>query len=60
MLFWIHGSGSLTGGRALPWYDGNYLVEKEGIIVVTINYRIGILSHYWELIMQTNYLNTLC
>lgn len=48
MLFWIHGSGWLTGGRALPWYDGNYLVEKEGIIVVTINYRIGALGSLYS------------
>ncbi|WP_238989697.1 carboxylesterase family protein [Staphylococcus sp. MI 10-1553] len=46
VLFWIHGGGWLTGGGALPWYDGNHLAENEDIVVVTINYRIGALGAF--------------
>jgi para-nitrobenzyl esterase len=43
VFFWIHG-GSLTGGGAKEaLYDGTRLAER-GVIVVTINYRVGILG----------------
>ncbi|ESQ90216.1 hypothetical protein ABAC460_10730 [Asticcacaulis sp. AC460] len=47
VLVWIHG-GAFTGGSgAVPIYNGAALADK-GIIVVTINYRLGVygfLSH---------------
>jgi para-nitrobenzyl esterase len=43
VFFWIHG-GSLTWGASCePHYDGTRLAER-GIVVVTINYRLGILG----------------
>lgn len=40
VLFWIHG-GSFTGGTgSSPQYDGTKFV-KQGMVVVTINYRLG-------------------
>lgn len=47
VLVWIHG-GAFTGGSgAVPIYNGAALAN-EGIVVVTINYRLGVygfLSH---------------
>jgi len=44
VFFWIHG-GSLTGGGAKETlYDGAKLAER-GVIVVTINYRVGVLGY---------------
>jgi para-nitrobenzyl esterase len=41
VLFWIHGGALLVGGSAD--YDPSRLVAK-GVIVVTTNYRIGMLG----------------
>ena len=43
VFFWIHG-GALSGGSsAEPTYDGQKLAER-GVIVVSINYRLGVLG----------------
>jgi len=43
VFFWIHG-GALSGGSGSePLYDGAKLAER-GIVVVTINYRLGSLG----------------
>ena len=43
VFFWIHG-GALSGGSGSePLYDGTRLAER-GIVVVTINYRMGPLG----------------
>ncbi|MGC2493243.1 carboxylesterase/lipase family protein [Candidatus Binatus sp.] len=43
VMFWIHGGG-LTGGAGSD-YDPSELVKK-GVIVVTINYRLGLLGFF--------------
>ena len=44
VFVWIHG-GSLSGGSGSePMYDGTQLAER-GIVVVTINYRLGLLGY---------------
>lgn len=43
VLVWIHGGGFNSGSGALPIYDGRALAEQ-GIVVVTINYRVGALG----------------
>jgi para-nitrobenzyl esterase len=43
VLLWIYG-GALWGGASRdPLYDGSRLAER-GIVVVTINYRLGVLG----------------
>jgi para-nitrobenzyl esterase len=42
VLVWIHG-GSFTGGSAND-YDGSVLAEQGDVVVVTINYRLGVLG----------------
>jgi para-nitrobenzyl esterase len=43
VLVWIHGGGFTTGMGHLAWYDGANLARR-GVVVVTINYRLGPLG----------------
>ncbi len=43
VFFWIHGGAFWGGASREPLYDGTKLAER-GIIVITINYRLGILG----------------
>ena len=43
VMFWIHGGGFYYGSGSLPLYDGVALAKK-GVVVVTINYRLGPLG----------------
>ena len=43
VMFWIHGGGLLDGSGSVPHYAGDQLAAR-GVIVVTINYRLGVLG----------------
>ncbi len=43
VMVWIHGGGFVAGHGAEPRYDGGRLAQR-GIIVVTMNYRLGALG----------------
>ena len=43
VMVWIHGGALRTGTSREPMYDGRKLAER-GIIVVSINYRLGVLG----------------
>lgn len=43
VFVWIHGGSLLTGSSRLGMYDGTRLA-REGVIVVSINYRLGALG----------------
>lgn len=45
VMVWIHGGAFRGGGGALPLYDGANLARR-GVIVVTINYRLGPLGTF--------------
>ena len=45
VLFWVHGGAFLTGGGAMPWYDGSRIGTNGDVVVVTINYRLGALGY---------------
>lgn len=40
ILFWIHGGGFVSGSGSVPIYDGSTFAHQ-GVIVVTVNYRLG-------------------
>lgn len=44
VFVWIHGGSLTTGAGSLPMYDGTRLA-KRGLLVVTINYRLGVLGY---------------
>ncbi|XP_034024017.1 cholinesterase-like [Thalassophryne amazonica] len=44
VLVWIYGGGFTAGTSSLDVYDGRYLSKSEGVIVVSMNYRIGALG----------------
>jgi len=41
VMVWIPGGGYVAGNSSLPEYDGGRLARK-GVVVVTLNYRLGI------------------
>lgn len=41
VMVWVHGGAYTNGTGATPWYHGASLVERYGVVVVTINYRLG-------------------
>jgi len=43
VFFWIHGGGFGSGSTYIPIYNGKNLADK-GVVVVTINYRLGIFG----------------
>ncbi|WP_232232596.1 carboxylesterase family protein [Cupriavidus sp. amp6] len=43
VMVWIHGGGFRYGSGSHPSYDGEALA-KRGVVVVTLNYRLGLLG----------------
>jgi para-nitrobenzyl esterase len=46
VLVFIHGGAFMTGGGSLACYDGGVLAKDNGLVVVNITYRLGILG-FW-------------
>jgi len=44
-MVWIHGGGFVNGSGTAELYDGSRLAEQ-GVVVVTINYRLGRLGFF--------------
>ena len=42
---YIYGGGNVAGSGAVPVYDGEGLAKK-GVVVVTVNYRLGIFGFF--------------
>lgn len=45
VLVFIHGGGFTYGAAGVPLYDGANLA-RQGVVVVTINYRLGLLGFF--------------
>jgi para-nitrobenzyl esterase len=48
VMVWIHGGGNFSGGTGIPipntqelWYDGRVFAERQKVVLVTIQYRLG-------------------
>ena len=48
VMVWFHGGGNFAGSAAdqVPttttlWYDGQFFASRHGVVVVTLNYRLG-------------------
>lgn len=44
ILFWIHGGASVFGSGSCALFDGTRLAAEHGVVVVSINYRLGVLG----------------
>lgn len=44
VIVFIHGGSNISGYSADPVYDGQALAKQAGAVVVTLNYRLGILG----------------
>jgi carboxylesterase type B len=62
VLFWIHGGGFVYGSGTEELYAPDYLITED-VVVVTINYRLGILGEFVFIlneIQNKNNLSQLC
>jgi para-nitrobenzyl esterase len=44
VMVYIHGGAFTLGSASEPWYDGTSFAANHNIVVVTLNYRLGILG----------------
>jgi len=44
VLVWIHGGAFVMGSGSSPLYDGTSFAARHDLIVVTLNYRLGLLG----------------
>lgn len=44
VMVWIHGGNFIFGGAAR--YDGSALAAYENVVVVIIQYRLGLLGYF--------------
>ena len=47
VLVWMPGGAFLTGGSSLATYDGAALAADENVVVVGVNYRLGVFGFGW-------------
>lgn len=47
VLVWVAGGAYLTGGTSIETYDGSGMAADEGVVVVSVNYRLGVLGFGW-------------
>jgi para-nitrobenzyl esterase len=45
VMVWLHGGGHRVGSGAMSLYNGTGLA-RQGVVVVTINYRLGLLGYF--------------
>ncbi|XP_019646854.1 PREDICTED: cholinesterase 1-like [Branchiostoma belcheri] len=44
VMVWFHGGGFSSGTSVADGYDGRYLAATEGVLVVSVNYRLSTLG----------------
>ncbi|HET8840499.1 MAG TPA: carboxylesterase/lipase family protein [Ktedonobacteraceae bacterium] len=44
VMVYIHGGAFTLGSASDPWYDGTSFAARHNIVVVSVNYRLGILG----------------
>ncbi|MBT9528269.1 MAG: carboxylesterase family protein [Rhizobacter sp.] len=46
VIVWVHGGSNITGYTADPVYDGANLARSANAVVVSVNYRLGLLGFF--------------
>ena len=46
VIVWVHGGSNISGYTADPMYDGANLARTANAIVVSVNYRLGVLGFF--------------
>lgn len=46
VMVWLHGGAFTAGSPVSPWYDGRSF-SRDGVVVVTISYRLGFHGFGW-------------
>lgn len=46
VLFWVHGGSNIMGGSRDPIFEGTKFANNQNVIIVTFNYRLGLLGFY--------------
>jgi para-nitrobenzyl esterase len=44
VMVWIHGGAFVSGSSTTPWYDGERFAVDHDVVVVSLNYRLGVLG----------------
>src|SRR4051812_20433483 len=44
VMVWIHGGAFVTGAGSFALYEGHRLAARGDVVVVTVNYRLGVLG----------------
>ena len=45
VMVWIHGGALVGGSSSEPLYDGAKFAQQGGVVVVSINYRLGLMGY---------------
>lgn len=53
VIVWVHGGSNITGYTADPVYDGANLARTADVVVVSVNYRLGVLGFLNALQLKT-------
>lgn len=53
VFYWIYGGANLAGGANDPIYEGARFATTNNVIVVSVNYRLGMLGFLFEKALHT-------
>ena len=48
VLVWLHGGAYMSGAGAIDWYSGEALAREGDMVVVGVNYRVGVLGFLYR------------
>ena len=46
VIVWVHGGSNISGYTADPMYDGANLARTANVVVVSVNYRLGVMGFF--------------
>lgn len=55
VVVWIHGGANVTGAGSLDWYNGAELSVRGNVVVVNLNFRLGVFGYlYYPKVTEKN------